>query len=396
MDIIERIKEHLADTYHRLPVVIQRGKGFWLWDEKGKRYFDMLSCYSAAGVGHCDPRLVKAAYRQMQKLDSISNAFFNDQLIFVEELAEFCNQEKVLLMNTGTEAVERGIKISRKWGYGIKGVKKDKAEIVVCKNNFHGRTYGSLSASTEPLYIEAFGPFLPGFVKIPFGDLTALEEAINENTVAFLVEPIQAEAGIIIPPPGYLREAKEICQKSKVLFILDEVQTGLCRTGKIFCYEHDDAKPDILILGKFLGGDLYPLSAVVGPKDIIDIFRPGEDGSTFSANPIACAIGREVLKIIKQEKLAERAAASGKYFLEKLKEIESPYIKEIRGKGLLIGVELKKEAGGARRFCEKLMEEGMLCKETHENIIRFAPPLTVTQKEMDWAFKRIRKVFSQI
>ncbi len=300
-----------------------------------------------------------------------------------------------LPMNSGAEACETAIKAARKWAYQKKGIPQDRAEIIACENNFHGRTITMISFSTEPLYRKDFGPFTPGFVIVPYGDLEALEAAINPNTAGFFVEPIQAEAGILFPPQGYLKGAKEICEKHNVLFMADEIQTGLGRTGKLFCCEYEDVKPDILVVGKSLGGGCYAISAVLSPREILGLFKPGEHGSTFGANPLACAVAREAIRVLQEEGMIENSALQGKYFLDKLKTIKSKHIKEIKGKGLLIGIELKPEAGGARRFCESLKEEGLLCKETHEDVIRFAPPLIIKQKELNWAFKRVKKVFKQ-
>jgi ornithine--oxo-acid transaminase len=390
---IEIAERYLAQTYLPLPVVLKKGRGVWVWDLEGKKYLDLLSCYSAVSAGHCHPRLVKVLKKQAQTLDAVSRAFYHQQFsLFLKELSEFAGFEKVLPMNTGVEAVERAIKTARKWGYQVKKIPKYQAQIIVCENNFHGRTITAISASSEALYKENFGPFTPGFKIIPFGDLQSLNEAIDQNTVAFLVEPIQAEAGIIIPPDGYLKKAKEICQEKGILFILDEIQTGLGRCGKKFAFQLEEAQPDLLILGKFLGGGLYPVSSVLGKKEILDLYLPGEDGSTFSGNPLACAVAREVLKIIDEEKLAERAKKQGQYFLEELRKIKSPWIKEIRGKGFLIGIELWSWAGGARKFAEKLMAEGILCKETHGQVIRIAPPLIIRKKEIDFALEKLKKV----
>jgi ornithine--oxo-acid transaminase len=301
----------------------------------------------------------------------------------------------LLLMNSGAEAVETAIKAARKWAYQKKGIPQDRAEIIACTNNYHGRTVTTISFSTEPLYRKDFGPFTPGFVIVPYGDLDALETAINPNTAAFIVEPIQAEAGILIPPEGYLKDAKELCEKHNVLFIADEIQTGLGRTGKFFGCEHEGVKPDLVVIGKSLGGGVYPISAVLSQRDVLGLFKPREHGSTFGANPLACAVARESLHIIQDEELIENSTKQGKYFLEKLKTIKSRHIKDVRGKGLLIGIELNPEAGGARRFCEELQNEGLLCKETHENIIRFAPPLIIKQKDLNWAFKRVKEVFKR-
>ncbi len=386
-----------AYIYHPLDVVITRAKGIWVWDVEGKKYLDFLSSYSAVNQGHCHPRIVKALETQSKRLTLTSRAFRNDQWPYLaKELCELTGHEMVLTMNSGAEACETAIKAARKWAYQEKGIAQDRAEIIACENNFHGRTITIISFSTEPLYRKNFGPFTPGFVIVPYGDLEALEAAINPNTAAFLVEPIQAEAGILIPPEGYLRGAKEICEKHNILFMADEIQTGLGRTGKLFCCDYEEVKPDILIIGKSLGGGCYAISAVLSSREILGLFKPGEHGSTFGANPLACAVAREAIRVLQEEEMVENSALQGKYFLDKLKTIKSRYIKDIRGKGLLIGIELKPEAGGARRFCEALKEEELLCKETHENVIRFAPPLIIRQKELNWSFKRVKKVFKQV
>lgn len=385
-----------AHNYHPLDVVIAKAKGIWAWDVDGKKYLDFLSAYSAVNQGHCHPRIVKILESQAKKLTLTSRAFRNDQWPFLaKELCEFTGYEMALPMNSGAEAVETAIKAARKWGYQKKGIPQDRAEIIACTNNFHGRTVTLISFSTEPLYRRDFGPFTPGFIIVPYGDLNALEPAINPNTAAFLVEPVQAEAGILIPPEGYLKDAKELCEKHNVLFIADEIQTGLGRTGRLFGCDHDDVKPDLVVIGKSLGGGVYPISAVLSLREVLGLFKPGEHGSTFGANPLACGVAREALRVIQDEKLIENSAEQGKYFLEKLKTIKSRHIKEVRGKGLLIGIELKPEAGGARRFCEELQNEGLLCKETHENVIRFAPPLIIKQKDLNWAFKCVKEVFKK-
>jgi ornithine--oxo-acid transaminase len=353
----------------------------------------MLSSYSALNHGHLHPKLVRAMKEQLGRVALTSRAFHNEPLgYFCRELAELCGTELVLPMNTGAEAVETALKCVRKWGYTVKGVPRHKAEVICCRNNFHGRTITVVSFSTEPLYRDDFGPFTPGFKNIPFGDSKALARAINKNTVAFLVEPIQGEAGINVPPKGYLRECLEICRRENVLFVADEIQTGLGRTGRMFACDHEDVKPDIYILGKALGGGLYPVSAITGSKASMGLFKPGEHGSTFGGNPLAAAVGRAALKALVDERLVERSAATGEYFMKKLRAVDSPHVKAVRGRGLLIGVELYGEAGGARRFCERLMKEGLLCKETHENVIRFAPPLIISRKDVDWALERISKV----
>ncbi|MFQ6070555.1 MAG: ornithine--oxo-acid transaminase [Candidatus Aminicenantales bacterium] len=385
-----------AANYSPLDVVIARAKGIWVWDIKARKYMDFLSSYSALNQGHCHPRVLKALINQAKKLTLTSRAFRNDQWPYLaKELSELTGYEMVLAMNSGAEAVETAIKTARKWAYQKKGIAENEAEIIVCSNNFHGRTVTIISFSTEPLYRRDFGPFTPGFEIIPYDDLKALEEAISPRTAAFLVEPIQAEGGIIIPQDGYLRAAHEICRQNNVLFIADEIQTGLGRTGKLFASDHERVKPEIMVIGKSLGGGCYPVSAVLSSREILGLFKPGEHGSTFGANPLACAVAREALRVLVEESMVENAALQGKYFLQKLKTIKSKLIKEIRGKGLLIGIELKPEAGGARRFCERLKEQGLLCKETHEHVIRFAPPLIINQKELNWAFKRIQRVFKE-
>lgn len=386
-----------AHNYLPLDVVISKAKGIWVWDVEGNKYLDFLSAYSSVNQGHCHPRIVRALVNQAKEITIASRAFRNDQYPFLaKELCELTGYEMVLPMNSGAEAMETAIKTARKWGYQKKGIPKDKAEIIACSNNFHGRTITLISFSTESIYKKNFGPLTPGFVVVPYGDLEALDAAINPNTAAFLVEPIQAESGINIPPDGYLKGAKEVCEKNNVLFVADEIQTGLGRTGKLLGCEHEGVKPDVLVLGKSLGGGCYAISAVLASREILGLFQPGEHGSTFGANPLACAVAREALRVMVEEELVENAAEQGEYFLEKLNTIKSKHIKEVRGKGLLIGVELKPGAGGARRFCEKLKDEGLLCKETHENVIRFAPPLIIKQKDLNWAFKRVKQVFREL
>ena len=385
-----------ANIYHPLDIVITRARGIWVWDVEGKKYLDFLSAYSAVNQGHCHPRIVKALENQAKKLTLTSRAFRNDQWPYLaKELCGLTGYEMVLPMNSGAEAVETAIKAARKWAYQKKAVPQDRAEIIACSNNYHGRTITTISISTEPLYRKDFGPFTPGFVIIPYGDLEALEAAINPNTAAFLVEPIQAEAGINMLSEGYLKEAKEICERHNILFVADEIQTGLGRTGKLFACDYEQVKPDILVIGKSLGGGCYAISAVLSPREILGLFKPREHGSTFGANPLACAVAREAIRVLQEENMVENSAIQGKYFLDKLKTIKSKYIKEVRGKGLLIGIELEPEAGGARSFCEALKEEGLLCKETHENVIRFAPPLIIKEKELNWAFKRVKQVFKR-
>jgi ornithine--oxo-acid transaminase len=386
-----------AHNYHPLDVVIKEAKGIWMYDVEGRKYLDCLSSYSAVNQGHRHPRIVKALIDQAKRLTLTSRAFRNDQWpLLAKELCEMTGYTMVLPMNSGAEAVETAIKTVRKWAYQKKGIPQDKAEIIACANNFHGRTVTVISFSTEPLYRQDFGPFTPGFTVVPFGDAEALEKAITPNTAAFIVEPIQAEAGILIPPDGFLKKAREICSKMNVLFVADEIQTGLGRVGKLFACEYEGVRPDIVIIGKSLGGGCYPISAVLADREILGVFKPGEHGSTFGGNPLACAVARESLKVIREEKLIENAAERGRYFVEKLGKLRSRKVKEIRGRGLLVGIELKPEAGGARRYCEELMKEGLLCKETHENVIRLAPPLIIRDKDINWALKRIKTVFKRL
>jgi len=386
-----------AHNYHPLDVVITKAKGIWVWDVEGRKYLDFLSAYSAVNQGHNHPRIVKALIAQARSLTLTSRAFRNDQWpMLAQELCRMTGFEMVLPMNSGAEAVETAVKTARKWGYQKKGIPQDQAEIIACENNFHGRTISVISFSTEPLYRNDFGPFTPGFKIIPFNDAGALEAAITPNTAAFIIEPFQAEAGILIPSPGYLKRAKEICARANVLFIADEIQTGLGRTGKFFACEHEGVRPDMIVIGKSLGGGCYPISAVLSTREVLGVFKPGEHGSTFGGNPLACAVAREALRVIKDEKLVQNAAKMGAYFMKRLRTIPSRHIKEVRGQGLLIGVELKPEAGGARRFCEALKDAGLLCKETHEHVIRFAPPLVITKKDLDWAFDRIAATFARL
>ncbi len=386
-----------AHNYHPLDVVIGKAKGIWVWDVDGRKYLDFLSAYSAVNHGHNHPRIIKALVAQARSLSLTSRAFRNDQWpMLARELCRMAGYDMVLPMNSGAEAVETAVKTARKWGYEKKGIPEDQAEIIVCANNFHGRTVTVISFSTEPLYRKNFGPFTPGFKVIPFGDAEALEKAITPNTAAFLVEPIQAEAGILIPEEGFLRKIREICTKNNVLFIADEIQTGLGRTGKLFAWEHEKAKPDMIVIGKSLGGGCYPISACLATAEVMSVYTPGTHGSTFGGNPLACAVARESLRVIKEEKLVANAVKMGKYFMAKLRTLKSRGIKEVRGKGLLIGVELYPEAGGARRYCEALASAGLLCKETHDNVIRFAPPLIIGTKDLDWAFEKIKDVFARL
>lgn len=392
-DYIEIEDKYGAHNYKPLDVVLTKGSGIWVEDIEGRKYMDFLAAYSAVNQGHCHPRLVKVMQEQSAKLALTSRAFRNDQLpLLAKELCELTGYEMMLPMNSGGEAVETAIKAVRKWGYKKKGVEKDRAEIIVCEGNFHGRTTTIISFSTEEQYRDGFGPLTPGFVIIPFGDIEALKKAINKNTVAFLVEPIQGENGIVVPREGYLRESYEVCQRNNVLFVADEIQSGLGRTGKLFACDHENVKPDMIIIGKALSGGMYPVSAVVSSSEILGVFNPGDHGSTYGGNPIACAVAREALKVIVEEKLPERSSELGEYFISELRKIDSPYVDFYRGKGLWIGIVLKKDAGGARRFCEALMKKGILAKETHENIIRIAPPLIITKDEIDLALEKIKEV----
>ena len=385
-----------AHNYKPLDVVLSRGRGIWVWDVEGNKYMDCLSAYSAVNQGHCHPKIVKTMIEQAQKLTLTSRAFRNDQLgPFYKELCELTRSHKVLPMNSGAEAVETVIKAIRKWGYKVKDIPRDRAEIVVCENNFHGRTIAIIGFSTEAQYRDGFGPYPAGFNIVPFGDAAAVEAAITPHTVGVLLEPIQGEAGVIIPPPGYLKDVKAICEKNDIVLILDEIQTGLGRTGKLFAEEHEGIEADVTVIGKALSGGFYPISAVLSNKEVLGVFMPGDHGSTFGGNPLACAVARTALKVLIQENMIENAQKMGDYFLSQLKNVHSPFIKEIRGKGLLIGVELVPEAGGARSFCERLKAKGLLCKETHENVIRFAPPLVITKAQIDWAMERIESVLKE-
>lgn len=389
-ELIELENRFGAHNYHPLDVVIERAEGVWVYDVDGKRYLDCLASYSAVNQGHCHPKILNTLIDQAHKVTLTSRAFRNDQLpLLYRDLHELTGFDMVLPMNSGAEAVETAIKAARKWGYKIKGIPDGKAEIVVCANNFHGRTVTIVSFSSDEQYRDGFGPFTPGFKIIPFGDAAALREAITTNTCAFLVEPIQGEAGIIIPPAGYLKEAAEICRENHVLLVCDEIQSGLGRTGELFAYMHEGIKPDMLIIGKALAGGFYPVSAVLASRDVLGVFHPGDHGSTFGGNPLACAVARTALRVLVEEELVKRSKTMGQYFLEQLRTLRSWDLKEIRAKGLWIGIEM---LSPARPYCEALKEEGLLCKETHDHVIRIAPPLTITGEEIDWAFERIRKV----
>jgi len=390
-------ERYCAHNYAPLPVVLVKGEGVFVWDDAGNRYLDMMSAYSAVSHGHCHPRLVGAMTAQAKRLAVVSRAFYSDRLApFLLRLCDLTDQEMALPMNTGAEAVETALKAARKWAYTVKEVAPDQAEVIVCENNFHGRTIAIIGMSSEPQYREGFGPFPAGFKLIPYGDAAALAAAITPNTAAFLVEPIQGEGGIVIPPPGYLAECARLCKDRNVLLLCDEIQSGLGRTGSLLASDHEGVKPDGLILGKALGGGLLPVSAFLARREVMEVFQPGDHGSTFGGNPLAAAVALEALNIIEQEKLAERAMELGEYFLDRLKGISSPLIKEVRGKGLLIGVEVHPERIAARRVCEALMTQGILSKETHDTVIRFAPPLVVAREQLDWAAERISQVFKEL
>lgn len=386
-------EKHGAHNYHPLDVVITRASGVWVWDVEGNRYLDFLAAYSAVNQGHCHPKIVAALKEQAERVTLTSRAFRNDQLgPLCQQLSELSGFARFLPMNTGAEAVETAIKAARKWGYTVKGVPKDQAEIIVFEGNFHGRTTTIVSFSTEEQYREGFGPFTPGFRILPYGDLAAVEAAITDNTVAVLVEPIQGEGGIIVPPAGFLQGLRQLTQRHKVLLLVDEIQSGLGRTGKLFAYEHEGIRPDVVIIGKALGGGCVPISGILADDEVMGVFRPGDHGSTFGGNPLACAVARVALAVLLEEGMIENSARLGEYFFQQLQSLSSAHVKEVRGKGLWIGVELVPEAGGARRFCEALQKEGLLCKETHVNTIRFAPPLVITKDEIDWAMERIARV----
>ena len=386
-------QQYNAHNYQPLDVVLARGNGVWVEDVDGKRYMDFLAAYSALSQGHCHPRLVKTMVEQAAKLTLTSRAFRNDQLpLFARELCELMGYEMMLPMNSGAEAVETALKAARRWGYEVKGVPEDRAHILACQGNFHGRTITIVSFSPEELYRDGFGPFTPGFDLIPFGDASALEAAITPHTVAFLVEPIQGEGGVVVPPEGYLRQVRQICDRHNVLLVTDEIQSGLGRTGKLLAAEHEGVRADMVTLGKALSGGMYPVSAVLADRDVLGLFQPGDHGSTYGGNPLACAVAREALRVLTEEGLIERSAELGEYLMARLCQIESPHIKQIRGKGLWIGIVLKAAAGGARPFCEKLLARGLLCKETHWNVIRLAPPLIITREELDWAVERLEAV----
>jgi ornithine--oxo-acid transaminase len=389
-DYIQLEDSYGAHNYHPLDVVLEKAEGVWVYDVEGKRYLDCLAAYSAVNQGHCHPRILAALIEQASKVTLTSRAFRNDQLaLLYQQLHDLTGFDMALPMNSGAEAVETAVKAARKWGHKVKGIPDGKAEIIVCANNFHGRTVTIISFSTDEQYRDGFGPFTPGFKVIPYGDAKALRAAITPNTCAFLVEPIQGEAGIIIPPKGFLKEAAEICKENRVLLIADEIQSGLGRTGKLFAFMHEDIRPDAVIVGKALSGGFYPVSAVLASKEVLGVFNPGDHGSTFGGNPLACAVARTALRVLVEERMVERSAELGAYFLDRLKTIRSSHIKEVRGIGLWIGIELNT---AARPFCEALKEHGILCKETHERVIRIAPPLVISREEVGWAVERIERV----
>jgi ornithine--oxo-acid transaminase len=396
-EAIELEERYGAHNYRPLDVVISRAQGVWVWDCEGNRYLDCLSAYSAVNQGHCHPRIVRALIEQAGRVTLTSRAFRNDQLgLFCKDVCEVFGYDRMLPMNSGAEGVETALKAARKWGYNVKGVEPDKAEVIVFEGNFHGRTITIVGFSSEPRYRAGFGPFTPGFKIVPYGDLAAAEAAVTPNTVAFLVEPIQGEAGVVIPPRGFLKGLFKLCDKYDIIFLADEIQTGLGRTGKLLACEHEGVRPDMVIIGKALSGGVYPIAAVLASHEAMGVFGPGDHGSTYGGNPLAAAVGREALKVLLEENLIENSAVQGAYLKERLLTIRSPHIKEVRGLGLFIGIELKHQAGGARRFCEALRDKGMLCKETHDHVIRIAPPLCITREEVDWAADRLEEVLTTL
>ncbi len=396
-DFITLEDRYGAHNYHPLDVVITRADGAWVWDVEGKKYMDFLAAYSAVNQGHCHPRLVKVMAEQMCRVALTSRAFRNDQLgPFCKEICELTGFDRVLPMNTGAEAVETAIKAARKWGYTVKGIEEDRAKILVFAGNFHGRTTTIVSFSSDEEYRYGFGPFTPGFEILPYGDIEAVRAAMDSDVCAVMVEPIQGEAGIVAPPEGFLRQLRELTNEYNALLVCDEIQSGLGRTGTLFAYEHEGIRPDIVIIGKALSGGMYPVSAILADDEVMGVFHPGEHGSTYGGNPLGAAVAREALKVLIEERMVERSAELGEYFMEKIRAIGSDHVETVRGKGLWIGIVLKESAGGARRFCEALQDEGMLCKETHETVIRVAPPLTVTKDDIDWAVSKLEKVLTTL
>jgi ornithine--oxo-acid transaminase len=392
-DYLAEVDRYSAHNYHPLPIVLTKGEGPWVWDVEGRKFLDCLSAYSAVNQGHRHPAIVAAAKAQLDQLTLTSRAFHNDQMgPFLKDLCELTGFERALPMNSGAEAVETAIKAVRRWGYRVKGVPSDRAEIIVCANNFHGRTTTIVSFSTEESYKSDFGPLTPGFTVIPFGDAAALEKALTPNTVAFLMEPLQGEGGVVVPPDGWIGCTYELCKQQNVLFVADEIQTGLGRTGRMFCCDWEDVKPDVLIVGKALSGGFYPVSAMLASEDVMGVFHPGDHGSTFGGNPLGAAVARAALEVIVEERLPERSAELGAWFMGELRKIGSPHVAEVRGRGLMIGVVVKQESGPARPFCEQLQQRGILAKETHEQVIRFAPPLVVAKEDLEWALGEIREV----
>ena len=396
-DRIDLESRYCAHNYHPLPVVLTRGEGVYVWDDAGNKYLDMMSAYSAVSHGHAHPRLVELVQRQVAELNIVSRAFHTDKLgPFLQKACELTGQDVALPMNTGAEAVETAIKAARKWAYTVKGVADNRAEIITCTGNFHGRTIAIVAMSDEQQYQAGFGPFPPGFRLVEYGDINSLEAAINENTAAFLVEPIQGEGGIIVPPAGYLKAAEALCRQHNVLFIADEIQTGLGRTGKLLACEHEDVKPDGLILGKALGGGILPVSMFLARRELMDVFTPGDHGSTFGGNPLGAAVGLEALNILVDDELSKKSAEMGTYLLDQLRCINSPLIREVRGRGLFIGIDVNADLGSAREICEALMQRGLLSKETHETVVRLAPPLIISKAEIDWAMDQIREVVGEM
>jgi ornithine--oxo-acid transaminase len=395
--LIETERRHGAHNYEPLPVVMAHGEGVWLWDEHGRRYLDMLSAYSAVSHGHAHPRIVQALIAQAQRLAVTSRAVHTDKLpLFLKRLTELTGLDRALPVNTGVEAVETALKAARKWSYRVKGIPDGKAEIIVCENNFHGRSIAIVGFSSDPQYGDGFGPFAPGFKLIPFGDAAALAAAITPHTAAFLVEPIQGEGGIIVPPEGYLAECARICTEHRVLLLVDEIQTGMGRTGRFLACEHEGVRPDGVVLGKALGGGMLPVSAFVATNEVMQVFRPGDHGSTFGGNPLAATVALEALAVLYDEKLIERSAKLGDHLLAQLKTVESPLIREIRGKGLFVGLEVDPRRTDARAIVDRLLTRGLLSKDTHGTVVRFAPPLVITREEVDWAVEQVRAVFAEL
>jgi ornithine--oxo-acid transaminase len=396
-DYIQLEERFGAHNYHPLDVVVSRAEGVWVWDVEGRRYLDFLAAYSAVNQGHCHPEILQAMLEQARKVTLTSRAFRSDQLgPLYRQICEMTGFQRFLPMNSGAEAVETALKTARKWAYTVKGVPDGQAEILAFSNNFHGRTITIVSFSTEEAYRQGFGPFTPGFRVLPYGDAEAVEAAMNPNVAAVLVEPIQGEAGIVVPPAGYLKRLREITERHNSLLICDEIQSGLGRTGKLFAFEHEGIRPDIVVVGKALSGGFYPVSGILADDPVMGVFKPGEHGSTYGGNPMAAAVAQAALRVLVEEKMVERSAELGPYFMEKLRKIQSKHVKEVRGKGLWIGIELHREAGGARRFCEALQKEGLLCKETHDHVIRIAPPLVIQKEEIDWAVERLEKVLTTL